>query len=67
MRELATIVTTIREIASRVNLLALNAEIEAARAGDAGRGFGVVASEVKRLAADTRAATERAATLVGKA
>lgn len=66
MRELATIVTTIREIAGRVNLLALNAEIEAARAGGAGRGFAVVASEVKRLAADTRAATERAATLVGE-
>jgi methyl-accepting chemotaxis protein len=64
MEQLATIVTSIREIAGRINLLALNAEIEAARAGDAGRGFAVVAGEVKRLAADTRAATERAARLV---
>ncbi|MFL9840189.1 methyl-accepting chemotaxis protein [Sphingomonas sp. ST-64] len=61
---LATIMTSIEEIASRINLLALNAQIEAARAGDAGQGFAVVATEVKRLAADTRAATLRAAELV---
>lgn len=64
MDQLAAIVDSIREIASRINLLALNAEIEAARAGEAGRGFAVVAGEVKRLAADTRAATARAAELV---
>lgn len=63
---ISQIIATVEDLAAQSNLLAVNAAIEAAKAGEQGKGFGVVAQEVKSLAEQSRQATDRVRAILGE-
>lgn len=64
VQQVSSFVDTILSISSQTNLLALNASIEAARAGEAGRGFSVVAEEIRQLSEDTKVASNNITNII---
>jgi hypothetical protein len=63
-QKMGNVISSIQEVAKHTNLLSLNSAIEAARAGEAGRGFGVVADEIKKLATRSLASTKESTQIV---